>query len=117
MRLYGIRVLVHDIAEARAFYGDTLGLKESWSMPEIGAAGFALDNAELIVEEEAADGPDGELVGRFVGVSIQVSDIDGTYEQLRGKGVAFESPPERQAWGGTLAHFRDPAGNILTLLG
>jgi hypothetical protein len=31
--------------------------------------------------------------------------------------VVFDGPPERQIWGGTLAHFRDHAGNVLTLLG
>jgi predicted enzyme related to lactoylglutathione lyase len=33
------------------------------------------------------------------------------------KGVHFTAPPEKQEWGGTLAHFEDPAGNVLTLVG
>ena len=32
-------------------------------------------------------------------------------------GMAGDGPPEKQFWGGSLAHFRDPAGNTLTLLG
>ena len=31
--------------------------------------------------------------------------------------VSFPEPPEKQAWGGTLAFRRDPDGNILTLVG
>jgi hypothetical protein len=33
------------------------------------------------------------------------------------KGVSFPQPPEKQAWGGTLAFPSDPDGNILTLVG
>ena len=33
------------------------------------------------------------------------------------RGVQFIEPPEKQPWGGVLAHLRDPDGNILTLLG
>jgi hypothetical protein len=29
----------------------------------------------------------------------------------------FVGPPEKEPWGGVLAHLRDPDGNILTLLG
>ena len=43
--------------------------------------------------------------------------MDRTWRFLTGKGVVFTEPPEKQQWGGTIAHFRDPDGNILTLLG
>ena len=56
-------------------------------------------------------------MGRFLGVSLRVDDIDGVYHDLTQKGVAFDAPPEQQAWGGKLAHFEDPDGNVLTLLG
>ena len=66
---------------------------------------------------DPADPEASALVGRFVGVSIQVEDIDSTYESLRSKGVVFHGEPEKQSWGGTLAHFEDPDGNVITLLG
>jgi len=47
---------------------------------------------------------------------VQVDDIQSTYEVLRAKGLPFLGPPEKLSWGGTLAHFKDPAGNTLTLL-
>jgi hypothetical protein len=31
------------------------------------------------------------------------------------RGVDFVGPPEKQPWGGVLAHLRDPDGDILTL--
>jgi predicted enzyme related to lactoylglutathione lyase len=30
---------------------------------------------------------------------------------------AVLAPPEKQPWGGIVAHFRDPDGNVITLLG
>jgi uncharacterized glyoxalase superfamily protein PhnB len=34
---------------------------------------------------------------------------------LRSRGVAFTGEPEKQFWGGTLATFKDPAGNELQI--
>lgn len=116
MKIYAIRVFVDDLARARAFYGGTLGLREEWAMDV--AAGYDL-GVSLIVEQDDPDerGEEPSAVGRFVGVSIQVEDIQKAYEDLTARGVAFTGPPEKMFWGGTLAHFRDPSGNTLTLLG
>ncbi|MEM7427426.1 MAG: VOC family protein [Pseudomonadota bacterium] len=117
MKLYGIRIFVDDLDQAKLFYRDTLGLPVVWEM-EGTAIGFDA-GAQLIVEPVAPDaGPeDRALVGRFVGCSLQVDDIEETYRALSATGVLFDSLPEKQFWGGTLAHFRDPSGNVLTLLG
>lgn len=117
MKIYGVRVFVDDFDVARAFYGATLGLEEVWAQPEIKAVGFQAGAAQLIVEEVAPDGEDAELLGRFVGLSLQVDDIQSVYDDLRAKQVSFHGAPEKQVWGGTLAHFDDPAGNTLTLIG
>lgn len=117
MRLYGVRIFVDDLEAARGFYRDTLGLPAAWDRPEMGAFGVALENAELIIEREDPTGPDGALVGRFLGLSLQVVDIDAAHTRLAASGVPFDLIPTLQPWGGTLAHFRDPAGNVLTLLG
>jgi len=115
MELYGVRVFVDDLAAARAFYGGLLGLSPAWDGAE--AVGYAVGPGVLIVEACDPDGPDGALVGRFVGVSLAVESLGATYRELLDKGVGFEGPPAVQPWGGALAHFRDPAGNVLTLLG
>jgi catechol 2,3-dioxygenase-like lactoylglutathione lyase family enzyme len=117
MRLYAVRIFVDDYDKARAFYADTLGLPISWEMAEHGAIGLTAGGAELIVEAIPPDGSDAGLIGRFAGISLQVDAIDPTYRDLSAKGVVFQAPPEKQFWGGTLAHFEDPAGNVLTLLG
>lgn len=38
-------------------------------------------------------------------------------QTLLARGVEFLAPPQRMPWGGVLAHFRDPDGNVLTLVG
>lgn len=116
MKIYGLRVFVDDLDAALGFYRDLLGLTVKWDMSDYGAIGFDL-GVDLIIEREDLSGEDGNLVGRFVGVSISVDDIEDTYTSLRAAGVEFTGPPTTQPWGGVLAHFRDPAGNILTLLG
>jgi catechol 2,3-dioxygenase-like lactoylglutathione lyase family enzyme len=114
MKLYGVRIWVDDLAAARRFYGETLGLPVKW---DYGAAvGFDI-GADLIVEQDDGSEPDEHFVGRFAGCSLKVDDIDATWRDLTAKGVEFVAPPTRMAWGGTLAHFKDPAGNVLTLLG
>lgn len=117
MKLFGVRIFVDDFQAARAFYAESLGLPIAWEMAEHGVMAVEVGGPQLIVESEDPDGERGELVGRFVGVSLQVEDIQATHAALSDKGVAFDGPPEKQFWGGWLAHFKDPAGNTLTLLG
>jgi catechol 2,3-dioxygenase-like lactoylglutathione lyase family enzyme len=118
MRLYGVRIWVSDMEAARRFYGETLGLKLEWDYGAV--AGFEIGEPkapQFIVELDDGSHDEESLVGRFVGCSLSVDDIEATYRDLTGKGVAFLGPPEKQPWGGTLAHFKDPSGNTLTLLG
>lgn len=115
LTLYGVRVFVDDLEAARGFYGGTLGLGMAWEGPE--ATGYAVGPAVLIVERADPAGPYGALVGRFAGITLCVESIGRSFAELSSRGVPFEGPPEPQDWGGMLAHFRDPAGNVLTLLG
>ena len=117
-KLYAVRIHVTDWERALAFYSETLGMPVVFAESEMGWA--ELDTGEAHLALERADPDDAEarlLVGRFVSVSLQVDDIDETYEILTTRGVQFVGPPEKQPWGGVLAHFRDPDGNVLTLLG
>ena len=113
--LDAVRIFVDDLDRARRFYKDVLELREKSASP--GWIVFDVDGKDVIVEAVAADDPERELVGRFLAVSFDVDDIDRIYRDLVAKGVPFSEPPEKQAWGGTLAFPRDPAGNILTLVG
>lgn len=116
--LYAVRVFVQDWERAVQFYEETLGLPVKYKAPEMGWAEFDLGGPSLGIERvNSANSADNPLLGRFVGMSLKVDDIAKRYQELKNKGVEFESEPEKQSWGGILAHFKDTEGNIITLLG
>ena len=49
-------------------------------------------------------------------INLGVSDIQKVYEKLTSQGVNFIRPPEQEHWGGWVATFEDPDGNILQFL-
>ncbi|MEM8647679.1 MAG: VOC family protein [Pseudomonadota bacterium] len=116
MQVYALRIFVQDLPAALAFYHDVLELPVIWQKEE---SAFGLNaGISLIVETVPDDAPeeDRALVGRFVGCSFEVQDIHASYDRLCAAGVSFHGAPAQQAWGGTLAHFDDPSGNVLTLV-
>lgn len=116
--LYAVRIFSFRWDEALAFYRDRIGFVPTYVDEQLGWAEFKLGGARIALERSDPNDPESkELVGRFVGVSIHVDDIRGLYQRLRDAGVSFPGPPERQPWGGVLAHFADPDGNVLTLMG
>lgn len=116
--LYAVRIFSIKWTETVAFYRDVVGLPVTFADEDMGWAQFSLGSADLGVERcDPADAESAALVGRFIGTSIAVDDIQSVYADLIEKGVEFVGPPEKQAWGGVLAHFKDPDGNVQTLLG
>jgi predicted enzyme related to lactoylglutathione lyase len=117
-KLFAVRIFVTDWDRAIRFYTETLGMRATYRNDEIGWAQMATGEGQLALERvDPSDQESKALVGRFVGVSLQVPDIPATYKILVERGVEFVAPPEKQPWGGVLAHLRDPDGNVLTLLG
>ena len=121
-----VRVWVSDLDRSVRFYEEKLGMtlasraeNFAWAEFDTGACRIALEEVQPEARLRlAADAQEEEpLLGRFVGVSLAVDDVYSTYEDLRAKDVEFVAPPERMPWGGTLAHLRDPDGNVLTLVG
>lgn len=111
-----------DLAAARAFYGDTLGLPVTDSpmgLIEVGLAG----DKHVIVYEKAHHVPATYTVLNFV-----VDDIDAAVDALAQKGVELEryegshqdergiSRGRSAGMGPDIAWFTDPAGNILSVL-
>ena len=118
MKLSAARVFVRDLASARQFYAENLGLPLKASGVEQGFLVMGVGGVDLIVETVPDDAPadDQALVGRFTGLSFAVQDIRASHAQLSAAGVRFTGAPELQAWGGWLATFSDPAGNELQLV-
>ena len=114
-RVAAVRVFVANFDKALRFYGYTLGLPLSGKTSE--SAVFQPKDIDFIVERADPSDPDGaEMISRFTALSFEVGDCLAVVGVLTGKGVQFLGPAQKQAWGGTLAHFLDPDGNVLTLV-
>jgi catechol 2,3-dioxygenase-like lactoylglutathione lyase family enzyme len=106
-----------DIEAARAFYADTLGLRvtEENGMLTLHIAG---DRPTLIYPK-----PDHEPANYTI-LNFMVDDIDEAVDGLAARGVEFEryegfEQDEKgvaRGQGPPIAWFRDPAGNILSVL-
>ena len=47
--------------------------------------------------------------------AVCVPDVDAAFSELCAKGVRFTMMPSKQPWGGYMAMFADPDGNIFYL--
>ena len=113
MKLAAARLFVEDLAAARSFYADLLGLRAVSLEP----AFLLFDVGPLLIIEPADDEARQEgLVGRFTGLSLKVENIEELHMRLKASGCTITGPPERQAWGGTLMHVKDPSANIVTFV-
>jgi catechol 2,3-dioxygenase-like lactoylglutathione lyase family enzyme len=116
---------VDDLAKAKKFYGEVLGLEVT-------------DNKNMGLEVKLGSGAsvfiypkDNHKPADFTILNFPVDDIDAVVENLTGKGVIFERYPDMDyinqdekgiarmqdpAKGPSIAWFKDPAGNILSVL-
>jgi catechol 2,3-dioxygenase-like lactoylglutathione lyase family enzyme len=108
---------VDDIPKARQFYGDTLGLKtsEEHGLLTLHLAG---DRPTLVYPK-----PD-HVPATYTVLNFPVDDIDEAVDQLAARGVRFErydgfDQDEKgvfRAEGPYIAWFKDPAGNVLSVI-
>ena len=111
-------IAVKDLDRARAFYEDTLGLTEVEDFGE----GFMLKSGDTKVTVYRS-----EFAGtnKATALTFDVDDIESEVRDLKDKGIFFEHYDlpglERQgdlyvAEGMKTAWFKDPDGNILSLI-
>jgi catechol-2,3-dioxygenase len=110
-------VAVHDLALAREFYEDLLGLTELDENP--GGVTYGSGDGKLFVYQSEYAG-----TNKATAASWSVVDIDAVVEDLKSRGVIFEQydMPGMTREGdihmmGTMkaAWFKDPSGNILNV--
>ena len=115
-RLWYVNVFVSDFDGALGFYEKKLALPLKFKDEKFGYASFATEGAGFSVARvDRSDPKARELVGRHTGIGFGVPDIQKAYEELSSKGVRFTMPPTEQPWGGILATFSDPEGNVFYL--
>ena len=112
-----------DLEASKTFYAETLGLEvleNEMGILEIKAAG---SNAFIIYPKE------NHQPATFTVLNFEVKDIENKVDGLISKGIVFEQYPEPMktdkkgiCWspdkntGPHIAWFKDPAGNILSLI-
>ena len=111
MHIGYVNVFVSHFEEVRDFFTEVVGLECLSSETEFGYASFAAGPISFAL----AQTDDQTLVGRHTGVGFMTEDIEAEYQRLKNLGVAFDLPPTAQPWGGVLALFKDPDGNIYYL--
>ncbi|MCU1572579.1 MAG: putative cell wall protein [Micrococcaceae bacterium] len=110
---------VDDISKAKDFYSGTLGLKveEENGMLHLHLGGGA---AVLVYPKGEAHQP-----ASFTILNFSVPNVDDAVDELSKRGVTFERYPEMPAndkgvvrgeSGPAIAWFKDPAGNVLSVL-
>jgi catechol 2,3-dioxygenase-like lactoylglutathione lyase family enzyme len=111
---------VDDIQQAKHFYGETLGLKVADA--PMGTLELTLgDDTRVLVYEKPNHTP-----ASFTILNFPVDDVDRAVTELSERGVRFEVYREgplktddrgiRREDGPTIAWFKDPAGNFLSIL-
>ncbi|WP_425511221.1 VOC family protein [Pseudomarimonas salicorniae] len=113
MHVSYINVFVDDLAGAIEFYRDCLGLELQFASHQHGYASFSAGSVRLALA--TARDEHASLVGRHTGVGFEVADIQAEHGRLAGRGVHFVMPPTNQPWGGLMAMFEDPSGNVYYL--
>jgi catechol 2,3-dioxygenase-like lactoylglutathione lyase family enzyme len=108
---------VDDVPEARKFYGETLGLRVS---EEYGMLSLHIAGARDILVYPKPD----HTPATFTILNFPVDDIEKAVDELAERGVRFERYDDSntdekgiyRGQGPLIAWFKDPAGNILSVL-
>ncbi|RLG43649.1 MAG: hypothetical protein DRN92_09105 [Thermoproteota archaeon] len=110
LRVWDVTFTVSDLERAVDFYERVLGLSKKYQFSTY--AGFDCGGVEIGLIPGT---PAGEQEGAPC-VDFLVRDVDAAYRTLRERGVRFLKKPHDTPWGGRIALFADPDGNVLQLV-
>jgi catechol 2,3-dioxygenase-like lactoylglutathione lyase family enzyme len=111
---------VPDLAEAREFYADTLGLRVAAVDDQNGLLTLHLGGGRNVLVYLKPD----HAPATYTILNFPVDDVEGTVDALIQRGVRFEQYDGieqddkgiNRGQGPLIAWFRDPAGNILSVI-
>ena len=110
---------VPDLAKAREFYADTLGLRVSGDEQDGALTLHLAGGRDVLVYIKPDHAP-----ATYTILNFPVDDVEGTVDALTARGVRFEQYDGieqddkgiNRGEGPLIAWFRDPAGNILSII-
>jgi catechol 2,3-dioxygenase-like lactoylglutathione lyase family enzyme len=104
-------IAAKDVAAAKSFYGDILGLEILMDQGWIATYGSA---EKMTVQLSiATEGGCGTLVPDL---SIEVDDLDAALARMQKADVAVEYGPADEPWGVRRFYVRDPFGKLINIL-
>jgi catechol 2,3-dioxygenase-like lactoylglutathione lyase family enzyme len=118
------RLLVERYPDCFRFYRDVLGFEPGFGDESSGYADFAtgdttlalFDRSEMAQAVGTSSKPADADIQDRIALIFGVDSVDQTYADLTGRGVTFiTEPADRPEWGIRVAHFRDPAGNLIEI--
>jgi catechol 2,3-dioxygenase-like lactoylglutathione lyase family enzyme len=113
MRLEGLTLTVESVERSLAFYCDKLGLEAKWrSLPAFAMIRHGAGTIGLLAFAEASKEGAAESTPAqksAIHVEFSTDDLDGLYEELKGKGVVFHQPPHDEPWERSMTAY-DPDG-------
>ncbi|WP_052131431.1 VOC family protein [Planococcus sp. CAU13] len=122
MELTNIRLLVDNYKACFVFYRDVLGFAVSWGDEDSNYADFEFAgvNLSLFVRKQMADaiGAEYHLLRKRsdkTALIFKVDNVEEKYRELQKKVDFITEPTVQEGWGIKVAHFRDPAGNLLEI--
>ena len=110
---------VPDLAKAREFYADTLGLRVSGDEQDGALTLHLAGGRDVLVYIKPDHAP-----ASYTILNFPVDDVEGTVDALTARGVRFEQYDGieqddkgiNRGEGPLIAWFRDPAGNICSVI-
>lgn len=110
----------NDISAAKEFYNQTLGINAT---EENGMLTLHLENDKTVLIYPKND----HVPATYTVLNFIVNDLDAAMEEMKGKGIVFEQYENltdengvargiARHQGPDIAWFKDPAGNILSVL-
>lgn len=137
--IHAVNIYVRDQETSLRFYVDQLGFDIAFDARlQNGTRWLAVSppdgSAVLALTAPPPESRDYRLIGRQTGIIIVTEDVVAAYERWRKAGVKFLFTPrlrrveyerllpgvpteERDVWGGVFTCFRDPDGNLFSLVG
>jgi catechol 2,3-dioxygenase-like lactoylglutathione lyase family enzyme len=100
-----------DVAAAKRFYGDVLGLDVLMDMGWI--ATYGSDERMTVQLSFMEQGGSGTPVPDL---SIEVDDVDAALAGMKAAGFAIEYGPADEPWGVRRFYVRDPFGKLVNIL-
>jgi len=140
LRIHAVNVYVRDQESSVRFFVDRLGFEVAFDARlQTGSRWVAVrppdGTAVLALIEPKPDSKEYEFIGRITPVVFVTEDVLATYREWNRRGVQFLNTPRlrrvvyersrrapaaveaRPVWGGVFTRFRDPDGNVFSLVG